>query len=377
MEKTGVIFILDNYKIIIAGGGTGGHLFPAIAIGEEIKERIPNAQIHFVGSIFGLEAKVYPVKDLLHTLLPIRGLQRGITIDSILKNLILPLRLIKSLYKVRQLFKDFSPNLVIGTGGYASAMPLLIATRQNPPIPIVLQEQNSYPGLTTRWFSKKANLICIAFNIYRNNSNEKAILTGNPIRNNIINGDKLLAIKYYSLVENKKTIFIFGGSQGSAFLNKSIASVVNNFNSNSIQILWQTGDKEFNNYKKYINESIKVVPFINDMASAYALSDLVICRSGALTLSEITICGKPSILIPFAAAAGNHQLKNAKTLFDAGAGIIIEEKKLNSNILFNTINKLLSDKKQLYKMSIASKKLGSPNATQNIVDNIMEVGINV
>ncbi len=377
MERTGVIFILDNYKIIIAGGGTGGHLFPAIAIGEEIKERMPNAQIHFVGSIFGLEAKVYPVKDLLHTLLPIRGLQRGFSVNSLLKNLILPLRLIKSLYKVRQLFKDFSPNLVIGTGGYASAMPLLIAARQNPSIPIVLQEQNSYPGLTTRWFSKKANLICLAFNIYKNKSNEKAILTGNPIRNNIINGNKLLAIKQYGLIQNKKTIFIFGGSQGSAFLNKSIASVVNNFNSNSIQILWQTGDKEFNNYKKYINESIKVVPFINDMASAYALSDLVICRSGALTLSEITICGKPSILIPFAAAAGNHQLKNAKTLFDAGAGIIIEEKKLNSNILFNTINKLLSDKKQLYKMSIASKKLGSPNATQNIVDNIMEVGINV
>ena len=377
MVETGVIFILDNYKIIIAGGGTGGHLFPAIAIGEELKERLPNAQIHFVGSIFGLEAKVYPVKDLLHTLLPIRGLQRGLSIDSLLKNLILPFRLIKSIFKVRRLFKDFSPNLVIGTGGYASAMPLLMATRQNPSIPIVLQEQNSYPGLTTRWFSKRASLICLAFNIYNNKTNQNAILTGNPIRNNIINGHKSSAIYQYDLVENKKTIFIFGGSQGSSFLNKSIAGVVNNFNYNSIQILWQTGDKEFNNYKKYINESIKVVPFINDMASAYALSDLVICRSGALTLSEITICGKPSILIPFAAAAGNHQLKNAKTLFDAGAGIIIEEKKLNSNILFNTINKLLSDKKQLYKMSIASKKLGSPNATQNIVDNIMEVGINV
>ena len=377
MVETGVIFILDNYKIIIAGGGTGGHLFPAIAIGEELKERLPNAQIHFVGSIFGLEAKVYPVKDLLHTLLPIRGLQRGLSIDSLLKNLILPFRLIKSIFKVRRLFKDFSPNLVIGTGGYASAMPLLMATRQNPSIPIVLQEQNSYPGLTTRWFSKRASLICLAFNIYNNKTNQNAILTGNPIRNNIINGHKSSAIYQYDLVENKKTIFIFGGSQGSSFLNKSIASVVNNFNYNSIQILWQTGDKEYKIYKKYINDSIKIVPFINDMASAYAISDLVICRSGALTLSEITICGKPSILIPFAAAAGNHQLKNAKTLFDAGAGIIIEEKNLNSKKLLNTINKLLSDKKQLNKMSIASKNLGSPNATKNIVDNIMEVGLNV
>jgi len=377
MEETGVIFILDNYKIIIAGGGTGGHLYPAIAIGEEIKERLPNAQIHFVGSIFGLEAKVYPVKDLLHTLLPIRGLQRNFSIDSILKNFILPFRLIKSLIKVRKLFKDFSPNLIIGTGGYASAMPLLVATRQNPPVPIILQEQNSYPGLITRWFSKRANLICLAFNIYDNKTNERAILTGNPIRNNIMNGNKLSAINQHGLVENKKTIFIFGGSQGSSFLNKSIASVVNNFNNNSIQILWQTGDKEYQIYKKYINQSIKVVPFINDMASAYAISDLVICRSGALTLSEITICGKPSILIPFASAAGNHQLKNAKTLFDAGAGIIIEEKNLNSKKLLNTINKLLSDEKQLNKMSIASKNLGSPNATQNIVDNILEVRLNV
>ncbi len=368
---------MDNYKIIIAGGGTGGHLYPAIAIGEELKERLPNAQIHFVGSIFGLEAKVYPVKDLLHTLLPIRGMQRGLSIDSLLKNLILPFRLINSLFKVRRLFKDFPPSLVIGTGGYASAIPLLMATIQNPSIPIILQEQNSYPGLTTRWFSKKASLICLAFNIYNKKPNKKAILTGNPIRNNIINGNKLSAINQYGLVKNKKTIFIFGGSQGSSFLNKSIASVVDNFNYKAIQILWQTGDKEYQIYKKYINQSIKVIPFINDMASAYAISDLVICRSGALTLSEITICGKPSILIPFPAAAGNHQLKNAKTLLDAGAGIIIEEKNLNSKKLLNTINKLLYNKKQLNKMSIASKNLGSPNATQKIVDNIMEFRKNV
>ena len=177
----------NNQLILIAGGGTGGHLFPAIAIGEEIKERIPNAQIHFVGSNFGLEAKVYPVKDLLHTLLPIRGLQRNLSIDSFLKNLLLPFRLINSLFKLRILFKDFSPQLVIGTGGYASAIPLLMATRLKPSIPIVLQEQNSYPGLTTRWFAKKANLICTAFHIHNTILDERVVITGNPIRNNIIN----------------------------------------------------------------------------------------------------------------------------------------------------------------------------------------------
>ena len=377
VEKIGVIFILDNYKIIIAGGGTGGHLFPAIAIGEELKERIPNAQIHFVGSNFGLEAKVYPIKDLLHTLLPIKGLQRNLSFDSLLKNLMLPIRLIKSLFKLRILFKEFSPQLVIGTGGYASAIPLLLAIRQKPRIPIILQEQNSYPGLTTRWFAKNANLICSAFYINNKNLQKKIVLTGNPIRNNIIDGDKSLALKEYSLIKNKKTIFIFGGSQGSAFLNKSIADIIKNFDYNALQFLWQTGDREYQKFKNFNNDSVKVVPFINDMASAYALSDLVVCRSGALTLSEITICGKPSILIPFAAAAGNHQLKNAKTLCDAGAAILLEEKNLTANKLAMTITKLISNKKKLIKMSVASKSLGKPNATKSIVDHIMEISSNV
>ena len=152
MEKHGVLFALDNFNIIIAGGGTGGHLFPAIAIGEELKDRIPNAKIHYVGSIFGLEAKVFPIKDLLHTLLPIRGLQRDMNIKSIFRNLLLPYRIIDSYIKVNSLFKEFSPKLIIGTGGYASAMPLYVATRKKYSIPIVLQEQNSFPGLTTRWF---------------------------------------------------------------------------------------------------------------------------------------------------------------------------------------------------------------------------------
>ncbi|SVB86900.1 uncharacterized protein METZ01_LOCUS239754, partial [marine metagenome] len=248
---------------------------------------------------------VFPVKDLLHTLLPIRGLQRDFSFDSFSKNLILPIRIIASLLKLRTLYKEFSPELVIGTGGYASALPLLMATMQKISTPIVLQEQNSFPGITTRWFAKKASLICVAFKIYDKRLKHKVSLTGNPIRNNILSGEKSLALKEYNLDEHKKTVFIFGGSQGSAFLNKAISRIINRFDNNTIQVLWQTGDNEYNNYKKYMSGSIKVTPFINDMASAYTLSDLVVCRSGALTLSEVTACGKPSILIPFAAAAGN------------------------------------------------------------------------
>ena len=368
---------MDNYKIIIAGGGTGGHLFPAIAIGEELKERIPQAQIHFIGSVFGLEAKVFPVKDLLHTLLPIRGLQRGFSFDSLIKNLILPFRIISSLLKIRTLFKDFKPELVIGTGGYASALPLLMSTIQKTSIPIILQEQNSFPGITTRWFANKASLICVAFKIYDKSLNHKVVLTGNPIRNNIVLGKKSLALKEYNLDEQKKTVFVFGGSQGSAFLNKSMEKIINRFNGISVQVLWQTGDNEYNNYKKYMSGSIKVTPFINDMASAYTLSDLVVCRSGALTLSEVTACGKPSILIPYAAAAGNHQLKNAKILYHNGASILIEEKNLNSDSLFKKINHLVNNKVKLDEMSSISKTLGKPNATKKIVDHIMEISSNV
>ena len=363
---------MDKTKIIIAGGGTGGHLFPAIAIGEEIKERIPNAEIHFIGSTFGLESKVFPVKDLIHTLLPIRGLQRSINIRNILKNFFLPFRIIRCLIKVNSIYKDFNPRLVIGTGGYASAVPLFVAVTQNPKIPIILQEQNSFPGLTTRWFAKKANLIFSAFNVLKDVSDNEVILTGNPIRSTILNGKKKSAIKDFNLSENKKTLFIFGGSQGSRFLNDSLLKIIREINFKNIQIIWQTGDKDFRKYKSLINKNLKIVPFINDMASAYALSDLVVCRSGALTLSELTACGKPSILIPFAAAAGNHQLKNAMALEKNKAAVIIEEKDLSNQILLSTINNLINNDATLKKMSKASKSLGNPHATKTIVDSLFE-----
>ena len=368
---------MNNFRIIIAGGGTGGHLFPAIAIGEEIKERFPKAEIHFIGSNFGLEAKVFPVKDLLHTLLPIRGLQRGLSINSFLKNLILPFRMLRSLLRVRIIFKEFNPTLVIGTGGYASALPLFMATLQKKSIPIVLQEQNSFPGITTRWFSKKATLICAAFKTDNLILDSKLVVTGNPIRSNIVSGNKALALKDYDMDAQKNTLFVFGGSQGSAVLNKSLENIINKFDAQSIQVLWQTGDNDYNKYKKYKNDTIKIVPFINDMAAAYSLSDLVVCRSGALTLSELTTCGKPSILIPFAAAAGNHQLKNAQALYQAGASILIEEHDLNSNKLYKNINYLINNKNILEKMSAASKALSKPNATKKITDHIIEMVSNV
>lgn len=364
---------MASRRILIAGGGTGGHLFPALAIGEEIHHRDPNAKIHYVGSNFGLEARVFPVKDVWHTLLPIRGFQRGINFQSIGKNLLLPSRIIRSMIKLKKLMKNFMPNVVVGTGGYASALPLYMASKDDIPLPIVLQEQNSYPGVTTRWFANKANTICVAFNEANDHIEADTILTGNPVRQGIDNGDRLAGIKEYNFDPDAKTIFLFGGSQGSAYLNKMLDQVVSNIAGAGLQILWQTGDLEFAKYKHRISENIKVVPFIHNMADAYALADLIICRSGALTLAEITVCGKPSILIPFPSAAADHQTKNAQALVNAGASRILFEKSLHAQDFFHAVMNLIHDKNELESMSEKSQAIGRPNATREIVNHILEV----
>ncbi len=363
---------MRDYRILIAGGGTGGHLFPALAIGEEILSRNPRCKIHYVGSIFGLESKVFPVKDVWHTLLPIRGIQRDFSIKSILRNSMLPFRIILSFYKTNILINDFKPDIVVGTGGYASALPLMVASKYKKGITIILQEQNSFPGITTKWFSKRAKKICVAFKDSFIDLPGKIIHTGNPIRKDLTKGSKVKGLKYFQFVEQNKTIFLFGGSQGSSYLNKILSKIIKNFENANIQVLWQTGDVEFLKYKKYISKTIHVTPFINNMAEAYAISDLIICRSGALTISEITVCGKPSILIPFAHAAGDHQTKNAQVLVDSNAATKISEKKLTERKLLFKIMNLIHNKNALNKMSKASKELGKPDATSKIVDQIFD-----
>ena len=364
---------MQNKNILIAGGGTGGHLFPALAIGEEITNRDPNIKIHYVGSNFGLESKVFPVKDVWHTLLPIRGYQRGINLESIGKNILLPLRIIKSIKKLKNLFNYFYPDIIIGTGGYASALPLFLGTKSYKDVSIILQEQNSYPGITTRWFSKRAEIVCVGFQSTKKHLNTNTVLTGNPVRRGITNGIRSDAKTSFNLRPNKKTVFLFGGSQGSSYLNSMMEKIIKKFSSFDIQILWQTGDLHYHKYKGYNKSSIHVTPFIDNMANAYALADLVVCRSGALTLAEVTVCGKASILIPYPHAAGDHQTKNAQALVNAGASRILFEKYLKINDLFDLIINLINNDNEISKMSKASKLLGQPKATNLIVDQIFSL----
>ena len=358
-----------KFNAIIAGGGTGGHLYPAIAIGEEIKYRAPNVNIHYVGSIYGIEKQVLPILNENYSLLPIKGLQRGLSFSSLRKNIILPPLLLKSIVKIKSIFKSFKPDIVIGTGGYASAIPIKEGLKRN--IPIFLQEQNSYPGITTRFFAKRADKVCVAFKEVQDKIKTKCIITGNPVRKVIGKANRIKSLEKFKLNPKYKTIFVFGGSQGSLPLNNFIKKHSKEFVNNNIQVLWQTGEREFEKYKNLKNNFLKIKPYISDMASAYASSDLIISRSGALTCSEITICNKPSILIPLPFSAGNHQLKNAKALNRAGACEILLEKELSN---FNSIHKIiqiLRNKKKLELMQKNCKKISKPEATMKIVDQIM------
>ena len=363
---------MAELRILITGGGTGGHLFPALAIGEEIKNRDSNAIIHFVGSKFGLESKVFPIKDVLHTLIPMRGIQRTISLNNLKKNILLPYYILLSILRIKSLIKKFSPQVIIGTGGYASAIPIFVGLRKrNSPI-IILQEQNSYPGLTNRLFSNKANFTCTAFLEADKYLKSKTILTGNPIRKGIELGNYSRALKFFNFQKNQKTIFLFGGSQGSSFLNKIMNNVISQLSNKNIQVIWQTGENEYHKYNNKITNMVNIVPFIHNMADAYSIADLIISRSGALTLAEITVCKKPAILIPLPSSAADHQLKNAKVLEEKGAAIIIQEKEMKVNYFLETILKLLENKTELQKMKEASESLGNPNSTSEIVDNIMQ-----
>jgi len=360
-----------SMNIIISGGGTGGHLYPALAIGDEIMFRHPLANIHYVGSKFGIEKEVLPVKNVNHSLLSIRGFQRSLNLGSIGKNLLLPGRLIASIGKIKSLFDSLQPDLVIGTGGYACALPLREAFRIG--LPTLIQEQNSYPGVTTRWFADKADKVCIAFEEAQSYIKKKCILAGNPVRKEIRLGNREIGLSQFGFSPDKKTLFLFGGSQGSLALNQAMDQMIQSFSISDTQVIWQTGKTHYGHYRHHENELCKVRPFIEDMANAYAASDLVLSRSGAITCSELTVCGKPSILIPFPAAAADHQTKNALSLAEHGAASLIPENDLIPEHTANLIQNMLDQETQLKEMAAASLKLGKPNATSEIVNHAMEL----
>jgi len=360
---------MTKYKFILSGGGTGGHIYPAIAIANELKLQFPDAEFLFVGAKDKMEMQKVPQAGYEIKGLWIAGLQRKLT----LQNLMFPLKLASSLLESRRIIKQFKPNVVIGTGGFASG-PLLQAAG-SAGIPTVIQEQNSFPGITNKLLSKKANAICVAYeNLERFFPKEKIVLTGNPVRQDLIDIDSKReeAISYYGLDPNKKTLLILGGSLGARRINQLVEKELQNFVSQDIQLIWQCGKLYFEDYKKHNQSNVKVVDFIERMDFVYAAADVIVSRAGASSVSELCIVGKPVIFIPSPNVAEDHQTKNAQAIVDAKGAILLKEAELETqfSIVFEALIKDQDKQKQL---SENIKKLAKPNATKIIVNEIAKL----
>ncbi|WP_172916863.1 undecaprenyldiphospho-muramoylpentapeptide beta-N-acetylglucosaminyltransferase [Capnocytophaga canis] len=356
-------------KFIISGGGTGGHIYPAIAIANEIKRRLPDAEILFVGAENRMEMQKVPQSGYPIEGLWISGLQRKLTLD----NLMFPLKLVSSLWKARKIIKKFRPDVVVGTGGYASAPTLKAA--QWLGIPTIIQEQNSYAGVTNKWVCQKAEKICVAYDdMEKFFPKEKIVKTGNPVRADLLNisEKRKEAQIFFSLNPNKKTLLVLGGSLGARRINQLIESNLSLFEKLDIQVLWQCGKLYFEEYKKYNSENIKVLQFIDRMDFAYVSADAIISRAGASSVSELCIVGKPVIFIPSPNVAEDHQTKNAQAVAKKQGCILIRESELDSQ--FETIfSQLILNENQQKNLSENIKKLAQPNATKDIVDIIFKL----
>ncbi len=353
------------HRVIISGGGTGGHIFPAVAIANKIKSRYPNAEILFIGAQGRMEMEKVPAAGYKIIGLPIAGLQRRLTFS----NFLVPFKLLKSILKAKKIVKEFKPQVVIGVGGYASAAVLYAASSKN--IPCLIQEQNSYAGLTNKWLSKKVKTICVAYEgMEKFFPKEKIIITGNPVRAEIAEAKNINqqdAKKQLGFDENTPLILSIGGSLGARTINKSIQQKINLFTENNIQLLWQTG-KNFEANTQNI-KNIKAQTFIQDMAMAYAAADVIVSRSGAISISELTLVGKPCILVPSPNVSEDHQTKNAMALVNQKAAILVKDNEAENIIVEKAID-LIQNKTLKTQLATQIKTLAKPNALKDIVNQI-------
>ena len=361
---------MNELRVIISGGGTGGHIFPAIAIANAIKKKNPAAKILFVGANGKMEMEKVPQAGYEIRGLNIAGFQRG----SILKNILLPFKIISSLVSALRIVKKFKPEVAVGVGGYASG-PLLMAANFAG-VPTVIQEQNSFAGVTNKILSKKAKIICTVYegmeNIF---PKEKIVVTGNPIREEIVKmkGTREEGIKYFGLDASKKTILITGGSLGARTINRSIEAALEKIKSSNTQILWQTGKIYIDECKKIAEgiPNVHATMFLDRMDLAYACADVIISRAGG-TISELQIVGKPVILVPSPNVAEDHQTHNAMALVKRKAAILIKDDEAKLNLI-GTAFDLLNNEPLQKELSANIKQMAIPNAAERIVEEILKV----
>ncbi|MDX6746471.1 undecaprenyldiphospho-muramoylpentapeptide beta-N-acetylglucosaminyltransferase [Polaribacter sp. PL03] len=356
----------QSINILISGGGTGGHIYPAIAIANELKSRFPDAKFLFIGAKDKMEMEKVPQAGYKIKGLWISGIQRKLTVD----NLSFPFKMMSSLWGASKIIKNFKPDVAIGTGGFASGPTLIMAGRKG--IPTLIQEQNSYPGITNKLLSKKAKKICVAYdNLERFFPLDKIIKTGNPVRQDLLSIDSKRdeGQSFFKLDNAQKTVFVLGGSLGARKINELVESNLDFFKNQGIQVVWQCGKLYFEEYKKY-NElaHVQVHQFINRMDFGYAAADIIISRAGASSVSELCIVGKPVVFVPSPNVAEDHQTKNAKSVVDKDAALMIKESDLDRfSMVFKS---LLKDVEKQRILSENIKKLALPSATKDIVDEV-------
>ncbi len=362
----------NGHKIMIAGGGTGGHIFPAIAIARALQKKEPDIDILFVGARGKMEMQKVPEAGYKIIGLNISGMNRS----SWLKNITLPFKILGSLRQARKIIKMFRPDVAVGVGGYAS-FPVLNVS-QTHGIPTVIQEQNAYAGKTNTILGKKADVICVAAKGMEHFfPKSRIVLTGNPVRQSIVTGigNKEGALKKFGLQANKNTIFIVGGSLGAKSVNEALLHHLQQIIDAGIQLIWQTGNYSYEKVSKSVKEykeQVKVFAFINDIEQAYAATDIIISRAGALALSELSIVGKPVIFVPFPFAAEDHQTENARSLVKQDAALLIRDDEANAKLV-ETLLDLLNDKRLQKQMADNIKKLAITNADDRIANEILKL----
>ncbi len=361
-----------NKNIIISGGGTGGHVFPAISIANAIKEIEPETNFLFVGALGKIEMQKVPAAGYKIIGLPVAGLQRRLTF----KNISFIFKLISSLRKSKKIIKEFKPDVVVGVGGYASGPVLRIANKIG--IPTLIQEQNSYAGITNKMLAKKAKKICVAYEgMDKYFPKNKIILTGNPVRQDLLNkiSNKSEALKHFEL-ENKKTILVIGGSLGARTINQSVIENIDKIGKSELQLLWQTGKYYYEEAKESANKfdykNIKVLDFINRMDLAYAVADIIISRAGAGTISELCLVKKPVILVPSPNVAEDHQAKNAMALVNKDAAIMIKDSEAKEKLIDSALN-LIKNEEKIKSLSDNIKKMALPDSAKIIAEEVLKL----
>ncbi|MBE7508720.1 MAG: undecaprenyldiphospho-muramoylpentapeptide beta-N-acetylglucosaminyltransferase [Bacteroidia bacterium] len=358
-------------KVIISGGGTGGHIFPALAIANAIRKLNPETEFLFVGAQGKMEMEKVPAAGYKIEGLWISGIKRELTID----NLSFPFKVLSSVSKALRIIREFKPDVAVGVGGYASGPLLYAASLKN--IPCLIQEQNSYPGITNKILAKRVQKICVAYDgMEKYFPKEKILLTGNPVRENVlkIEGKRQEAFSFFRLNPDKKTILVVGGSQGARSINRSILAGLNEIRQADVQVVWQTGKLFYDEAQNAVSsagmENVRVFDFISQMDFAYAAADLIVSRAGASTVSEILLVGKPSVMVPLPTAAEDHQTKNIEAMVRKNAALMVRDADASAQLV-DTALATLSNEQLLKSLAANAAAQALPNSAEKIAGEVI------